>query len=155
MTFSADRESSSKGQQWQFIKNLCVEDLREVLIPKGKGTDSSVGPDLTEYGSVLGKLNWLQSRMQFGISYYFSMCASASANTTLSDAKELNKVVRLVKDKPQSLLYAPLYGTSPIMGFPDAIYKNYSDGSSQKRTVYLHLSTAQHGEEYKGVVHRP
>ena len=76
-------------------QDLCVEDLHEAL--KDKDTDSLAGPDLTEYRSVLGKLNWLQSRTQFHISYHFSRCASASASATILDAKELNRVVRLVK----------------------------------------------------------
>ena len=48
------------------------------------------------------------------------------------DAKELNKVVRMVKDKPQRLLYAPIKGIPRLMGFPDAAYKNNDDGSSQR-----------------------
>ena len=113
-------------------QDLCIEDLHEALIPKGNDGDALVGADLTEYRSVLGKLNWLQSRTQFHISYHFSRCASAAANATIMDAKELNKVVRLVKDKPQRLLYAPIKGTPRLMGFPDAAYKNNADGSSQR-----------------------
>ena len=113
-------------------QDLCIEDLHEALIPKGNDGDALTGADLTEYRSVLGKLNWLQSRTQFHISYHFSRCASAAANATIMDAKELNKVVRLVKDKPQRLLYAPIKGTPRLMGFPDAAYKNNADGSSQR-----------------------
>ena len=114
-------------------QDLCIEDLHEALIPKGNDGDALVGAeDLTEYRSVLGKLNWLQSRTQFHISYHFSRCASAAANATIMDAKELNKVVRMVKDKPQRLLYAPIKGTPRLMGFPDAAYKNNADGSSQR-----------------------
>ena len=96
-------------------QDLCIEDLHEALIPKGNDGDALVGADLTEYRSVLGKLSWLQSRTQFHISYHFSRCASAAANATIIDAKELNKVVRLVKDKPQRLLYAPIKGTPRLM----------------------------------------
>ena len=46
-------------------QDLCIEDLHEALIPKGNDGDALVGADLTEYRSVLGKLNWLQSRTQF------------------------------------------------------------------------------------------
>ena len=74
-------------------QDLCIEDLHEALTPKGKDTDPLVGPDLTEYRSVFGKLDWLQSRTRFHISYLFSRCASASASATILDAKELNKVV--------------------------------------------------------------
>ena len=68
-------------------QDLCIEDLHEALIPEGKDSDALVGSDLTEYRSVLGKLNWLQSRTQFHISYDFSRCASAAANATILDAK--------------------------------------------------------------------
>ena len=113
-------------------QDLCIEDLHEALIAKGKDTDLLIGPDLTEYRSVLGKLNSLQSRTHFHINYHFSKCASASASATILDTKELNKVVRLVKDKPQRLLYAPNKGVPTLMGFPDAADKNNFDGSSQR-----------------------
>ena len=47
-------------------QDLCIEDLHEALIPKGNDGDALVGADLTEYRSVLGKLNWLQSRIDEG-----------------------------------------------------------------------------------------
>ena len=73
------------------------------------------------------------------MTYRFSRCASASASATILDAKESNKVVRLVKDKdkPQRLLYAPIKGVPRLMGFPDAAYKNNSDGSSQRGQCIL------------------
>ena len=119
-------------------QDLCIEDLHEAFIPKGKDTDPLVGPDLTEYRSVLEKLNWLQSRLQVHTSYHFSRCASASASAPILDAKELNKVVRLVKDKPQRLLYAPIKGVPRLTGFPDAAYKNNSDGSSQRGQPFVY-----------------
>ena len=108
----------SAGATVTVHQDLSIEDLHEALIPKGKDSDALVGADLTEYRSVLGKLNWLQSRTQFHISYYFSRCASAAANATIMDAKELSKVVRMVKDKPERLLYAPIKGTPRLMGLP-------------------------------------
>ena len=128
-------------------QDLCIEDLHEALIPKGKDSDALVGADLTEYRSVLGKLNWLQSRTQFHISYHFSRCASAAASATIMDAKELNKVVRMVKDKPQRLLYAPIKGIPRLMGFPDAALL-------AAWSVHLHLSAKEQGERYKRVFNR-
>ena len=54
-------------------QDLCIEDmhLHEAL----------VGPDLTEYRSVLGKLNWLQSRLQNTVPHqlpFLQMCLSGS-----------------------------------------------------------------------------
>ena len=77
-----------------------MDDLRETLVPNGKDSDFLVGPDLTECKSVLRKLIWLQSRIQLHISHCFSRCASASASATIADLKELNKGMRMVKDKP-------------------------------------------------------
>ena len=65
-------------------QDLCIEDLHEALILKGRDADPLLGPDLTEYRSVLAKLNWLQSRTQFHIRYRFSRCASASASANMS-----------------------------------------------------------------------
>ena len=98
-------------------QDLCIEDFHEAPFPKGKDMDPPVGPDLTEYRSILGKLSWLQPRTQFHISDHSSRCASASASATILDAKELNKVVCLVKDKAQRLLYAPINGVRPVHGF--------------------------------------
>ena len=131
-------------------QDFCIEDLHEALIPKGKDSDALVGADLTEYRSVLGKLNWLQSRTQFHISYHFSRCASAAASATIMDAKELNKVVRMVKDKPQRLLYAPIKGTPSLMGFPDAAYKNNADGSSQRGQVIFICQPRSKERDTKG-----
>ena len=112
-----------------------------------------MGADLTEYTSVLGKLNWLQSRTQFHISYHFSRCASAAASATIMDAKELNKVVRMVKDKPQRLLYAPIKGTPRLMGFPDAAYKNNADGSSQRgQCIFICQPRSKEGDTKRSLI---
>ena len=79
-------------------QDLCIEDLHEALVYKEKDSDAVVGPDLTEYRSVLGKLNWLQSRTQFHISYHFSRCALAAASATIMDAKEVNKDIQDQED---------------------------------------------------------
>ena len=112
-------------------QDLCIENLHESLIPKRKDTELLIGPDLTEYRSALGKLS-CYIRTHFHIRYHFLRCASASASAAVLDAKERNKVVCLVKDKPQRLLFAPIKGVHRLMGFPDAAYKKNSDGSSQR-----------------------
>ena len=45
----------------------------------------------TAFRSVLGQLNWLQSRTQVHLCYKFSRCASAAANPTIGDVREINK----------------------------------------------------------------
>ena len=48
----------------------------------------------TEYRSVLGQINWLQSRTQFQAVYLFSRCASAFASPKIEDWKRLDKLVK-------------------------------------------------------------
>ena len=98
---SAVRGLSSKVPQSLFIRTYALKTYMNPCFPKTRT------PTCSEYRSVLGKLNWLQSRTQFHISYLFSRCASASASATILDAKELNKVVRLVKDKPNGYFMRP------------------------------------------------
>ena len=62
-------------------QQVAIDDLHEALIPKGAKDESALDREYhTEYRSILGKLNWLQSRTQFHVSYSFSRLASASAH---------------------------------------------------------------------------
>ena len=89
----------------------------------------------TAYRSVLGQLNWLQSRTQAHICYRFSRCASAAAKPTIGDVREINKVVRILKSNYIDSRHWPLRGNNRILGFPDASYRNNADKSSQRAHV--------------------
>ena len=92
----------------------------------------------TEYRSVLGSLNWLQSRTQFQSAYRFSLCASASAAPTIGDVRATNKPVRSVRAEVVKLCFWPLKGPVRVLGCPDASYRNNSDKSSQRgQCVFL------------------
>ena len=87
-----------QGQTIVVHQDLAVEDLHEVALPKGcKDKDALSGELHTEYRSVLGALNWLQSRTQFHVSFGFSRAASYASAPTVANAKYLNKIVRQVK----------------------------------------------------------
>eukprot|EP00971_Amphidinium_carterae_P036352 714729-Amphidinium_carterae.1 len=114
-------------------QDVAIEELNEGLIPKNVPDGDRLNPEFhTEYRSVLGKLNWLQSRTQFHISYSFSRLASASAAPTVKDMKDLNKAVRLVKTRPQRLYYWKLQGKLRLLAYPDASCRNNADHSSQR-----------------------
>ena len=101
-----------------------VDELTEIKIPKGSSDSQKVtASEHTEYRSVLGGLNWVQSRTQFHIAYRFSRAASAAANPTYGDIRELNKTVRQVRATPVRLTYWPLQGNLRILGYPDAASK--------------------------------
>ena len=85
----------------------------------------------TEYRSILGNINWLQSRTQFAACYEFSRCAAKQAQPTIDDARRLNKLVRFIRNgvvvnqKAQHLrlIFWPivLEGLG-ILGYPDAAF---------------------------------
>ena len=60
--------------------------------------------------SLLGSINWLQSRTQFQSCYQFSRCASAAASPTIGDCKTLNKLCRQIVGDPMELMFWPLQG---------------------------------------------
>ena len=95
----------------------------------------------TRYRSLLGQMNWLQSRTQFQCCYKFSRCASKAASPTVGDVKALDKLARQLKSQPVKLQFWVLTGPLRIIGFPDAFYRNNENGSSQRgMTVFLSRS---------------
>ena len=92
----------------------------------------------TRYRSLLGQINWLQSRTQFQCCHKCSRCASVAAPPTIGDVKALNKLARQLQSQPVTLQFWPLTGPLRIVGFPDASYRNNENGSSQRgMTVFL------------------
>ena len=121
-------------ERWaiQVEQAKCIEELGEIVFDKTLKDDVACSPALhREYRSVLGQLNWLQSRTQYHIPYKFSRCASASASPRIGDVRALNELVRQARAEPVTLMYWPLRGQCRILGFPDASYRNNSDNSSQ------------------------
>ena len=71
-------------------QKLAVDAVEEVKIDKSLKDNIQCNPQLhTAYRSVLGQLNWLQSRTQVHICYKFSRCASAAASPTIGDVREI------------------------------------------------------------------
>ena len=80
-------------------QKLSVSELEEIIIPKHlKDTDLCDNQLHTSYRSLLGSINWLQSRTQFQACYSFSRLASASASPTIGHCKELNKLCRQIRN---------------------------------------------------------
>ena len=84
------------------------------------------------------QINWLQSRTQFQCCYKFSRCASKAASPTIGDVKAFDKLTCQLRSQTVKLHFSPLTGPLRTIGFPDVIYRNNEDGSSQKgMTVFL------------------
>ena len=89
----------------------------------------------TAYTSLLGQLNWLQSRTQAHLCCKFSRCASAASSPTIGDVRAINKAVRTLKSQYVDGRFWPLKGAQRILGMHDASYGNNSDKSSQRAHV--------------------
>ena len=120
-------------------QKLCVSELEEIVIPKHlKDTDACDKSLHTSYRSLLGSINWLQSRTQFQACYQFSRLASASAAPTVGHCKELNKLCRQIRSEEVELRVWPVKGSPRILGIPDAAFRNNSDKSSQRAmTIFI------------------
>ena len=109
-------------------QKLFVSELEDVVIPKhlkdGDVCDKSLH---TSYRSLLGSINWLQSRTQFQACYQFSRLASASAAPTIGHCKELNKLCRQIRGEELELRVWLVKESPRIVGIPDAAFRNNGD----------------------------
>ena len=129
-------EKTKKKSHIVVEQSLCVSELTEIVIQKGQKDDEKCDKDMhTAYRSLLGSINWLQSRTQFQACYQFSRCASAAASPTVGDCKALNKLCKQIVNDPMELKYWPLEGNPRLMAMPDAAFRNNSDKSSQRAMV--------------------
>ena len=129
-------ENTKKKSHIVVEQSLCVSELTEIVIQKGQKDDEKCDKDMhTAYRSLLGSINWLQSRTQFQACYQFSRCASAAASPTVGDCKALNKLCKQIVNDPMELKYWPLEGNPRLMAMPDAAFRNNSDKSSQRAMV--------------------
>ena len=117
-------------------QNVAIDELQEITFDKHLKDDTPLTPQThTAYRSVLGQINWLQSRTQFHIGYQFSRRASKASSPTIEDVRAINKTVRTIKSIPLSMRFWPLRGKTRIVGYPDASYRNNEDKSSQRAHV--------------------
>ena len=129
-------EKTKKKSHIVVEQSLCVSELTEIVIQKGQKDDEKCDKDMhTAYRSLLGSINWLQSRTQFQACYQFSRCASAAASPTVGDCKALNKLCKQIVNDPMELKFWPLEGNPRLMAMPDAAFRNNSDKSSQRAMV--------------------
>ena len=122
-----------KDARIQVDQERKVEELSEIQLEPSLRDQLACTPDMhKQYRSVLGQINWLQSRTQFQSCYLFSRCASAAAKPTIADVRSINKLVRKIRSEIVCLNYWPLKGHNRIVGYPDASYRNNEDKSSQR-----------------------
>ena len=132
------KQDDKHGWYINVHQNVAIDELQEITFDKYLKDDTPLTPQMhTAYRSVLGQINWLQSRTQFHIGYQFSRCASEASSPTIEDVRAINKTVRTIKSIPLSMRFWPLRGKTRIVGYPDASYRNNEDKSSQRRMLYF------------------
>ena len=144
MTFTGQKirwtQDSQNGPYIEVNQNKAIDELEEIPVERNKEEDLHCTPlRHTMYRSLLGQINWVQSRTQFQcFAAIFPRCASMAASPTDGDVKSLNKLARHIKTQPVKFQYWALTGPLRILGFPDASYRINDDGSSQtSMTVFL------------------
>ena len=122
MTFTGKRIRWTKDPQ----SGSCIEagqqkafdELEEIPIERNTKEDLHCTTAMhTSFGSLLGQINWLQSRPQFQCCYKFSRCASKAASPTIGNVKVLNKLATQLKSQPVKLQFCPLTGPLRIIAF--------------------------------------
>ena len=141
-------QTDSKKKHVRVDQEVKVEELSEIAFDTSQKDSITCTKDLhTQFRSVLGQINWLQSRTQFQSCYAFSRCASASAGPTVGDVRAINKLVRKIRAEIVVLRYWPLRGAClRIVGYPDAAYRNNSDKSSQRGQAIFLAEPRQAGQ---------
>ena len=132
-------QDSPNGSYIEVSQDKTIDELDEIPVERNTKEDLHGTPSMhTMYRSLLGQINWLQSRTQDQCCYTFSRCASMAASPTVGDVKSLNKLAAQIISQPVKLQYWQLTRSLRILGFPDASDRNNDDGSSQSgMTVFL------------------
>ena len=104
-------QDSQNESYIEVSQNKAIDELEEIPVERNTKEDLHCTPSMhAMYRSLLGQINWLQSRTQFQCCYKFSRCASMAASPTIGDVESLNKLARQIKSQPVKLQYWPLTG---------------------------------------------
>jgi hypothetical protein len=108
----------------QVDQERAIEELGEIEFDKSLlDSDCCSAPLHSQYRSVLGQVNWLQSRTQYKACYRSSRCASAPAEPTIAYVRAMRKLVRSIRSVPCVIKSWPLRGNLRLVGYPEATYK--------------------------------
>ena len=91
VTFTGQRVRwKQNAEGWPYIEvsqERAVDELEEISLEKNVNDDLKCTPSMhTRYRSLLGQINWLQSRTQFTSCYKFSRC---EGNEQVGEATEI------------------------------------------------------------------
>ena len=110
-------------------QKLAVDAVEEVKIDKSLKDNIQCNPQLhTAYRSVLGQLNWLQSRNSGShLLQVFRVVPQPLLVRPLEMSGKLTRLFAPLKSQYVDGRFWPLKGSQRILGMPDASYRNNSD----------------------------
>ena len=140
MTFTGQRirwiTDSQSGSKTEVSPKKAIDELMEISVERNTKEDLDCTPTMhTMYRSLLGQINWLQSRTLSQCCYKFSRCASRAASPTSQSVK---------------LQFWPLTGPLRILGLSDASHRNNDEGSS-RRGMAVFLSESRERSRKNGM----
>ena len=96
------------GPYIEISQKQAIDVLAEIPVEENtKGDLHCTLPMHTMYRSLLGQMNWLQSRTQFQCCCTFSRCASIAVSPTIGDVKSLSQQI----GEQVKLQYLDIHGT--------------------------------------------
>ena len=117
------KQDDKHGWYINVHQNVAIGELQEITFDKHLKDDTPLTPQMhTAYRSVLGQINWLQSRNGVRPRHHHRPLRTFVT-------------VRTIKSIPLSVRFWPLRGKTHIVGYPDASYRNNEDKSSQRAHV--------------------
>ena len=82
--------------------------------------------------SALGQLNWIANMTRPDISFTVSKVSAHIKDAAVSHVKEINKLIKHVKDTPSSVTFLTLdIASTRVVAFTDSSFNNLDDGGSQ------------------------
>ena len=88
--------------------------------------------EVTLLRGALGRLNWVANMTRPDISFTVSKVSGHIKEATISDVKEINKLIKHVKGSLASITFPALdVNTTRVVVYTDSSYNNLDDGGSQ------------------------
>ena len=109
-----------------------IDNLEPIDIDDPKNDRPLNSNEITKLREGLGQLNWVACMSRPEISFLVSELTSQTKSATVSDIKRLNKGIKFLKDRPNTVLIPSVnLENSFIMAYSDASFGKQLDGGSQ------------------------
>jgi len=94
--------------------------------------------ETTALRSALGQLNWLANMTRPDLAFTVSKVSGHVKHAKVADIKEINKLIKHVRETPSSVLFPALdIASAHVIVYTDSSFNNLDDGGSQGGLVVL------------------